>query len=128
MKTTTFPQNKQPSMALIQMGVLSALMAALILFPSLSQADEVTRVTDVTIMAYYGEAGDDGHGGHFYKAKVTHDHQDYFIYLNNPLPQLSKHILSKVQVITSAATGKWLKISSDGHSARIEKIEKAHRN
>lgn len=123
----TSPQTKTHTVTLALTAFYTALVASLLLFPGISRANDAhTHTTDVTIHAYYGEAGTDGHGGHVYKAKVAHGHHSYFIYLHQPLPQLASHIHAKAHVSINSDTDRWVSISIDGHSARIHKVVKIH--
>ncbi|MFK5922134.1 MAG: hypothetical protein QM496_08130 [Verrucomicrobiota bacterium] len=123
----TSPQTKKYASNLTLMSFYTALVASLLLFPGISRANDThTHTTEVTIHAYYGEAGEDGHGGHVYKAKVVHGHHNYFIYLHQPLPQLASHIHAKAHVSIANNTDRWMTISIDGHSAKIHKVVKIH--
>ncbi len=128
MTMTTTSKNTYFSNAVCPVVFSAICLLAVFLLPHTSQADDETYSTHVTLHAYYGESGSDGHGGHTYKVKVAHGHHQYYVYLHTPLPELNHgaHDHAKADVIVSKGSDKWLQLTYQGKSARIHKVAVIH--
>ncbi|MCF6312841.1 MAG: hypothetical protein L3J39_10360 [Verrucomicrobiales bacterium] len=113
-------------MKILSYSLFSIVLAAL--FSQASFADDNTYTIDVTLHAYYGEAGHDGHGGHLYKVKVSHGHHQYYVYLHQTIEGLGHgaHDHAGAHVVVSRGSERWLSLSYNGHFARVHKVTRIH--
>ncbi|MFK5923587.1 MAG: hypothetical protein QM496_15520 [Verrucomicrobiota bacterium] len=113
-------------MKILSLSLLS--LALVVLLPQASQADDNTYTIDVTLHAYYGESGHDGHGGHTYKVKVAHGHHQYYVYLHQTLEDLAHgaHDHAGAHVVVARGSERWLQLAYKGHTARIHKVVRIH--
>jgi len=112
-------------MKILSFSLLSLVLVAL--FPQPSMADD-TYVIDVTLHAYYGEAGHDEHGGHLYKVKVSHGHHQYYVYLHQTIHGLGHGAddHDRAHIVVSQRSDRWLSLSYNRHSARVHKVIRIH--